>query len=105
MNDPEITKHHPLVGGITKFPMEHKDNINDGVVREYEVELPIIVQQAVKFIKARELKDRSNIVHIRLQGITDNFSNMTRDEGSIQKLSFQREKTYIFGSVAERRIR
>ena len=57
VNDHEITKHHPLVGGITKFLMEHKDNINDEVVRKYEVELPIIVQQAVKFIKAREMKD------------------------------------------------
>ena len=87
-NDPEITKHHPLIGAIMKFLMQLKENINDGVVQEYETELPIKVQHNVIFIKSCQLMDGSKIIHIHLQGITYNFANQTRDERQIKKVNF-----------------
>ena len=88
MQDPDITAVHPFMGGITESLKLLKENINDDVLVEYEAPIPVQVQQNVLFIRAVELRDGAKIIHIRLQGIVENFSNTTRDEGSIKKLDF-----------------
>ena len=87
-HDKDVTTVHPLMGSITDYLQTMKENINDNVTQEFEADLPIKVQQEIKFIKAVETREGSKIIHIRLQGITENYANKTRDEGVITLLDF-----------------
>ena len=88
VNDSSVSEVHPLRGSLTDHINTMRDNVNDPVQKEFEVELPMKVQQEITFIKASETKEGAKIVHVRLKGITDNFSNKTRDDGKITVLDF-----------------
>ena len=88
INNSSMSEVHQIRGSLTDHINTMRDNINDPVQKEFEIEVPMKVQQEIVFIKASETKEGAKIVHVRLKGITDSFSNKTRDDGEINVLDF-----------------
>ena len=73
---------------ITDAFLELKDNIGDNIEEDFIINLPIKVQQRICFIFAVKTRENAMIVHVRFQGVTDNFANMNRDKGVITAVGF-----------------
>ena len=83
---------HPLVGGITSAFKDLKLSIHDDITQDYFIPLSEKVQATLIFLKcvkptAANGKEYMSCIHLRVQGITDNFSNNVRDTGTIGTLS------------------
>ena len=88
IHDHEVTEMHPLVGGITAAFKDLKETINGNISQDYFIPLIDKVQNQIIFLKSvkptgKDGKEVMSCIHMRLQGITDNFSNSVRDEGTI----------------------
>ena len=91
IEDPEVNAMHPLVGGITDSFKEFKDNVNSDIRKEHYIPLPTKVQSSVVFLRCRKPndtsgKDMGSLIHVRLQGIDDNYANSVRDSGKIESI-------------------
>ena len=88
IQDSLVTEGHPLARSVTDHINTMHDPIHDPAQKEFEVDLPMKVQQEITFIKASETKEGANIVHVRLEGMTDTFAHKTRDGGTSTILDF-----------------
>ena len=77
-----------MIGGITDAFLELKEHISDNIEEDFIIDLPIKVQQRICFIFAVKTLEHAMIVHVRFQGVTDNFANMNRDKGTITTVGF-----------------
>ena len=92
LSDDRVNDMHPLATGITASFKQLKVTVNDDVSQEHFIELPIVVQSNILFMKCVNAKDKSGIdsgtiVHLRVEGIADNFANMVRDSGKIASIT------------------
>ena len=86
--DPELTDIHPCVTGINSTLCQLTKKINEGVRREFYINVPIKVEQELKFSNALTTKVGSIILNLMLQGITNNFAEEVKDTGAIVKRDF-----------------
>ena len=91
LSDPGVTNMHPIVGGITESFKKLKATVYDDVVKTFYVDLPYTVQSSILFMKCIAPKDSRGLslgtmVHVRVEGIADNFANMVRDSGTIESI-------------------
>ena len=92
MHDHEVTEMHPLIGGITEAFKDLKASINDDISDEYRIDLHTQVMPRMVFLKAKTPQDSGgkelmSCIHLRLQGMTDNFANAVRDDGEIASMT------------------
>ena len=91
LSDPGICHVHPILGGITDCFKKLKDTVNDDVSMRFSIDLPHIVNSNIVFMKCIAPKDKTGLglgmlVHVRVEGVADNFANMVRDTGKIESI-------------------
>ena len=86
--DPEFTPLHTGVSGIGHALRQLTHKINSMVGRQYYINIPIKVEQLVKFHHALTTKANATILHVRLQGITDDYVQEENAKGAIPKADF-----------------
>jgi len=91
LSDPEICGVHPMLCGITECFKKIKETVNDDVSMRFSIDLPHIVNSNIVFLKCIAPKDKTGLalgmlVHVRVEGVTDNFANMVRDSGRIETI-------------------
>ena len=86
--DPELTDFHPCVTGINSALCQLTEKINDGVRRKFYINVPIKIEQELKFSNALTTKAGSTILNLRVQGITNNFAEDVKTTGAIFKRDF-----------------
>ena len=88
LSDSTVTSMHQLVGGLTDSFKELKVTMNDDINKEYTIDLPVVVQSTMIFLKCVQPTDTNGnslgaLVHLRVEGVADNFANVVRDTGAI----------------------
>ena len=88
LKDPEITDLHPSVSGINFALRQLTEKINEHVVRQYYMDIPIEVEQLIKFVQATKTIAGTSVVMCRLKGITDTYVQNAQETGAIVKADF-----------------
>ena len=88
IQDPTITSLHPMLGGVTESYKKLKATMHSNIERNYVIPLPYDVQSNFVFINCvRPMtidgRERGSTVHLRVEGINDNYANATRATGKI----------------------
>ena len=88
LQDATITSFHPMLGGVTENYKKLKATMHSNIKRDYIIPLPYDVQSNFVFINCvrpmtADGKERGSTVHLRVEGIQDNYANATRASGKI----------------------
>ena len=91
MSNAQVTTMHPIVGGITESFKKMKETVYEDVTKNYITEFPYTMSSSIVFMKCINPKDSRGtdlevIMHLRVEGIADNFANMVRDSGKIESI-------------------
>ena len=88
MQDPNISMIHPMIGGVTECYKKMKSSMHSTIEQTYIIPLPYDVQSTFVFINCvRPMtidgRERGSTVHLRVEGLNDNYANATRASGKI----------------------
>ena len=91
MSNAQVITMCSIVGEIIESFKKLKETVYEDVTKNYIIELPYTVSSSIIFMKCVNPKDSRGtdlrmIVHLRVEGISDNFVNMVRDSGKIESI-------------------